>query len=174
MPARCELGQLSRAGWLGFLGTTCRVAASSSAAAGQGTCTGGCVELGTPSQVPVSLVQCVQVYLLPCSSCPECVAECFSSGVRASHLPPPKALVILHSVTRSFHGPTFLRTLGSLSSDTADLDPSLLNPEPDCPLSMGTGSRGRVSISDPTTATATLAFCLPLQVARILKFVLVV
>lgn len=114
--------------------------------------------------------------LLPCSSCPECccVAECFSSGVRASHLPPPKALVILHSVTRSFHGPTFLRTLGSLSSDTADLDPSLLNPEPDCPLSMGTGSRGRVSISDPTTATATLAFCLPLQVARILKFVLVV
>lgn len=92
---------------------------------------------------PAPLALCVGV----CQS-----TECFSSAVRASKLPAPKALVILQLVTQSFHRPSFPRTLKSVSSDTVDsLDPSMLNPEPEvlCQLlstanvQLCTGSPGR-------------------------------
>lgn len=122
--------------------------------------------------------------LLPCSLCPVCqCTECFSSAVKASKLPAPKALVILQLVTRSFHRPGFPRTLKSVSSDTRDsLDPSMLNLKlrfyaSCCPLLMCSSALvvlEGASVSDLTIAAATLAFCLSLQVARILKSVLVV
>lgn len=156
-------------------------------AAGQGSCTGGCVELGTRSQVAMYGTMCpgVLCYPAPCALCVGVCqsTECFSSAVRASKLPAPKALVILQLVTRSFHRPGFPRTLKSVSSDTRDsLDPSMLNLKlrfyaSCCPLLMCSSALvvlEGASVSDLTIAAATLAFCLSLQVARILKFVLVV
>lgn len=90
------------------------------------TCPGECGHTQPGDNVSGTLCPGVLCYPAPLALC-----WCFPSVVRASLVPSPKSLLILHLVIRSFHKPNFPRTLKSVSSDTADsLYPSMLKPEP--------------------------------------------